>query len=574
MLKKPLHTWVLAICTVLLPFSAANAAKKPDLLSYIPEDSPYVIAMTKPFPKKVTEKFEPVAEDMLQSYQTILRHSMDEQIAKMTEEKGEEEAEKFRGLMNEITGLLSLDGLRGAGMETDAAFAFYGHGLLPVMRIELSDESLMDAAIARIEEKAESELQVAELSGEEFKFADVDKLRVIVATIDNQLILTATPTGFDDDMLESVLGLQKTRRNIKRAKTLAKIEKEYDYAGYMTGYVDTVKIASTFFGERSDIDQALFDIAMPELEQEALTDECKAEFMGLARIAPRMVFGYRGANLEHLDSSFVIELRDDIAAGMATLPALVPGLGMDPGGLGTFGFSLNPKALMDFVAARLDAIEADPYECEGLQPLQEAVPKGREMLAQPIPPVVYGFRGMVANISDVKGMDLANDIPPTSVEGSFLFAIENAQALLMMGAMFDPQIAALNLQPDGKPVEITMPQVAATVGQAFAAMTENLLSVAIGEGAESEAADVLTAKSSKPAPIMSMAFDAKRYYAFIGDAMMMAEADEGEEEMPEDFRAAVRDMMTAAGDIYDRMAVDVLFTERGAEFDSRITLVE
>ena len=57
-------------------------------------------------------------------------------------------------------------------------------------------------------------------------------------------------------------------------------------------------------------------------------------------------------------------------------------------------------------------------------------------------------------IDNLEGLDVATQTPPTSIDGTFLLAMDNAQALVAMGAMFSPEIAALNLQPDGNPVAL------------------------------------------------------------------------------------------------------------------------
>ena len=52
-------------------------------------------------------------------------------------------------------------------------------------------------------------------------------------------------------------------------------------------------------------------------------------------------------------------------------------------------------------------------------------------------------------IDSIEGLDIATQTPPTSVDGGFLLAMNNAQALVSLGAMFSPEIAGLNLQSDG-----------------------------------------------------------------------------------------------------------------------------
>ena len=564
----------------LLISSAASAARAPDILRYIPADSPYVVAVTDSLPDDVYDKLEPAVEQILSSYQVIVRHSIEDILAKVEAESGESDPAgraKMLELTEELNGLLSLDGLRGAGLEANGLAAFYGYGLLPVLRVQLSDEALFDAAIARIETKSGESLKVGEIGRESYKYAEMEGLRFVVATIDDQAVFTLFPEGLDDGHVGAILGTKKLRKNIKRAKTLRNIAKEYGYKGYTTGYVDIEAIAQTFIGDRSPIDQAVVDLLNEGKEDPAagISDVCRAEYLELAGVMPRMVFGYSKIDTESMESSMVFEFREDIAAGLATLPAAVPGLGQDPGGLLSFGMSINPLSLQKFFLARVEALEADPFECADLSELQAIAPKGRELLAQPIPPVAYGVRGFVANVADVEGMDLATDTPPTSIDASVLFAVENAESLVMMAAMFDPQLAALNLLPDGKPVALTMEQVASTVGDAFAAMTKDALSISVGEGAEQAAADILVADSADPAPFMSMAMDSKRYYEMIGTAMMQSEA-EGEEgaEVPVALQEAIADLMTASGELYSRIGVDVLFPGRGIEIEGRVTLGE
>ena len=167
MIKIAKHA--IAVFTVsVISFSTAIAASSnsADLLKYIPADTPYVIASTEPLPSALADKLEPTVDEILKAYQRVLRHVMAEQLVKMSaEEGGAEDAEQFRGLMEEVLALMSIEGIRGAGIERESAFAFYGNGLMPVLRLELSDKDLFDTAVSRIEEKAGEALLVGEGEG-------------------------------------------------------------------------------------------------------------------------------------------------------------------------------------------------------------------------------------------------------------------------------------------------------------------------------------------------------------------------------------------------------------------------
>lgn len=126
--------------------------------------------------------------------------------------------------------------------------------------------------------------------------------------------------------------------------------------------------------------------------------------------------------------------------------------------------------------------------------------------------------------------------------------------------------------PDGKPVKLELAQLAAIAEVAFAALSENALSVSLGEGAESNAAGMLVADSASPAPFMSMNMDTARYYSMIGEAMANEAADEEGEQMPAAVRKAMSDVVILSGSLYERMALDVQFTKRGVEINGRMKL--
>lgn len=563
----------LSLASVMLCFANAHAASgnSADLLSYIPADTPYVFASTEPLPSKVADKLEPTVDEILQVYQRILRHLMAEQLVKMAaEEDSAEQAEQFRGVMEEVLGLVSLEGIRGAGIERDSAFALYGNSLLPVLRFELSDDGLFDAAIERIEKKAGEDLLTGVADSESYKYIDAEQVRLIIATVDDQAIITVVPVQFGESRIAEALGLKKPRASLKSSKALTMMAKEYGFSDYMTGFISSQRIAEIFTGKATDMDKELF-AAFSEQPPE-LSETCSAEIMEMVGIAPRMVFGYSDINTREVKSSFIVELRKDIANSLVALPAPVPGLGMDSGGFMSIGFGLNPLALRSFYEARLDAMEADPYKCESFADLQAGVAKGRDALNQPVPPVVYSFRGIVANITDIQDMDFASNITPESIDASILIAVENAEALIMMAAMMDPQIAALNLLPDGKARKLELAQLAEFAGMAYAALSKDALSVSVGASAEKKSADMLLASAPSPAPFMSMAMDSARYYAMVGETMARQPTAEEGEEMPPAIRAAMAELMTLSGSMYKRMFVDVRFTERGVEIGANMTL--
>ena len=538
------------------------------LLRFVPADTPYLMASPGDVPDDVMDKMEPQLDTALNAYHRIIRALAENAFAEAREEgKDVSSFEKLLPVIDELGTLMSVEGLRKAGIDRESDLAIYGTGLLPVFRLSLSDGSLLEAAIARLEEQAEQEMSVATIDGHDYRYAGDDEGRIIVGIFDNDLVITLVPAVLSDEQLKQVLGLTLPAENIAASGALQEIASTHGFKDYMIGLMDIEQMVATFLDEQSGINAEL--LTLMDYDTAELSDVCKAEIRSTAGIAPRLVMGYTDLTVSRMSSKAVIELREDIAAGVATLTGPVPGLGADQGGLISFGMSMDLLAAREFYSKRLDTLETTPYECELFADVQNGVEAGREVLNQPVPPIVYGFKGFLAVVEEIQGMNIASGQPPTSVDMRLLVAVDNAEGLLAMGAMFSPEIAGMNLEPDGEPVKLDLPQVAATGQVVHIAMSDKALGLSVGDGMQEGLAEMLNVAAQDPSPFMTMDMNAGRYYSLIGDAIA---ADPGDlQQMPE-VRAAIEEMTDSIGEIMDRVAFDIRFTERGIEMESDVLL--
>jgi hypothetical protein len=543
----------------------------PGLLRYVPADTPYVFAITEPLGDDVWDKFEPKLDAMLKAYQGVLRTIAETGIAAKSETNdAEDKGDAAAALLDEVAGLLSVEGLRGAGIDRESTMVFYGAGLLPVMRMTLSDGELLEAAVARIENQAASGMSAASIDGQAYRFAGDEEARILVAVVADEFVLSIVPANASNGLLKTVLGLTPPSSNIADTGELQEIADANGFLPHLLGLIDVERIVATFLDDQSGLNAEL--LTLMEYDRSGLSDTCRLEIRTIAGVVPRIVTGYLEMSVDKFASNTIIELRSDIAAGLATLTAPVPGLGREQGGLFSLGMGIDLLAAREFYASRLDAMEANPYECELFADLQDGVAKGREVLAQPIPPIVYGFNGFLAVIEDIEGMNLAKNEPPTSADFRLLVSTDNVEGLLAMGAMFSPEIAAMDLEPDGEPVRFESPQLNGMVDTAYVAITENALALSVGAGTEDELGSMLTAAVSEPPPFMSMEMDGARYYDFIQQAVVLQ--DDGEEQTPPELKAALGDIIGVAGEMFSRMMFTVQFTERGVEFPSTVVLAD
>lgn len=551
--------------------TTSELASEEGLLRYVPADTPYVLASGEPMPEDLVEMLEPVMAEILDAYRIVMVDITRQAAAENADDLDEEQMEAVFGVLNEVSTLFSVEGLREAGFDHGSQLVFFGHGLLPVLRLEITDPALFEAKIDDIEAAAGQEMQTAELAGNRYRYIDLEEARVVIAVIDGSAVFTLMPSVLDEALARQLLGIDLPEENIGAAGTLAGIASTYGYTDHYAGFVDMTRIAGTFLDDPGAIDAALLGAA--EFDPDGIEPVCRDEIRELAGIVPRAVVGYREVSTEALDTSLVVEVRQDLATSMVGLAARVPGLGFDPGGFASFGMSFNLNALREFYAARLAAIDNDPWECEYFAELQAGVEQGRQLLLQPVPPVVYGLRGFNLLVHEIGDFDLASARPPEDVAASVVIATDDAETLVAGASMFSPELAAVSLEPDGKPAKLDMPQLSAFVENAWVAMSEDSLAVSVGTDAESRVTEVLTAEVAELPPVMAGSLDARRYYEAMAQDMMTLQppSDEDAEDLSPAAKVALSDSMRILADLYDRQTMEVRLTEKGVEVETRIT---
>lgn len=583
--SKPVRT-ILLLCAIAVaavacgakddePADADRSALRQNegVLKYVPADTPYVFAFPESMPEDVLDKLEANADSIYAAYETVI----EETLKGMAAERGDqddEDVDEFIGLIGDLVGLMRSDELRAAGIPRSPQMAAYGVGLLPVLRVVLADPDAFDAKIDELENDAGAEMTVDEIDGQSYRYAGDDEARLIIAVIDDQAVATIVPTGLSEEQLKAVLGMDLPRQSIAQSGALAELAESYGYGPHALGFLDIERLAATFLDTASGVNAEL--MTLMDYNPETLSEVCRTEVREMSLVMPRIVTGYTEISTRQLSSNSVFEIRDDLATGLMTLAAAVPGMGMDHGGLGSFGMSLDLLAAREWYEARLDALEADPFECEYFAELQVGLAQGRQALNQPLPPIVYGFKGFLAVIDNIDGIDFASGQPPTDIDARVLVANDNAAGLLAMGGMFSPELAALELQPDGNPVELEIPQLAGGVESAYIAMTENSLGLAVGDASAARLGELLKAEAGDPPPFMSMHLDGARYYELISEAIQASAEMPGEDgsvqEVSPEMQQALSQVMTGVGDMIERISIDVTFTERGLELPTTVTL--
>jgi len=83
---------------------------------------------------------------------------------------------------------------------------------------------------------------------------------------------------------------------------------------------------------------------------------------------------------------------------------------------------------------------------------------------------------------------------------------------------------------------------------------------------------MLSATILDPSPFSTFEVDAARYYNLVGAAM--AAPSDGEDPTPPEIQDAMQDIFGVLEKAFERIYLDVNFTEQGIEVSSKVTLAD
>ena len=222
-----------------------GSAAARDLLTYIPADAPFAIASLQPAPKAVVEQTMAASAGIVEAY----RQGFLDVRKKIAAQDGDNpETQRalamFDALEQEFAGKTPQQIAEHLGLSLQSRSAFYGLGLLPVLRIQLGDMEKMRGFVERMQALAGSELVERPVGDEHYWTLPQPDLKVqpALALIDGQLILTALPADADDATARRILGIDRPARSMADDNRLQRLADEMHYTPYAVGFVDSLAL--------------------------------------------------------------------------------------------------------------------------------------------------------------------------------------------------------------------------------------------------------------------------------------------------------------------------------------------
>lgn len=468
------------------------------LLEPVPADTPYLMAVLDHQPEANFRHYVDVFAPRI----VAVIDAMEEAAAADLEGHGDADVRHMRFMMNELR-----DYYANPDDIEQHRMVVYGNGLFPVVRVELNDIESMQQKLESIHTEFSVNPATVSLNGHEIYRAPLEEAGLVAyyGVIDDFLVGTVLPKDSEQLLLEQTFGGPAPQDALDPAE-LETLSKKHDFTNYFLGYVDVVASSEQLLSPDAAFMRWL-EANAPEdkLNVDALDEVCLAEMRDMMQIAPRIDMGLTQLDKSGYTARTIVQLREDIAAGIQGLTGDLSGLDEDPGGALAMGVSLRVGAMRDFIIEMARNVQNAPYACAELDELNQSAEQVLAQAGTPIPPFVGQVRGLKFRIDEFQGM-LQQQAPKMSMA---LF-VENAQLLMSMAQMFMPQLGELGLEPDGEPVRIDEAMGGMPVDlphAAYAALTDGSIGFALGNDQAASLPDMMAESGSADGVLFALWMD-------------------------------------------------------------------
>lgn len=591
-----------ALALSLLIAGCGEEPKEPEfpnpLLNRVPADTPYVLASGEPVSEAVSEawaeRFRPAIDIARQQFN---------QTIKEIEAENPALASQLSAIVDELLTLAEKDEREKIGVTREDRVVIYGNGLMPVVRMTVSDPEAFRAFLTRIGNKSGIGMGSTTYEGQQVSRLAMDPAVVLGALQDGVLSVGVSTLDGEQAMKDHLFGAQISGETLADSGAMTALIEQYDFMSAGAGYLDVPGLLRRIIGD-GDVPGLLdqFDVVPQEL-----TPACRTELVSLAGKAPRLVFGYKEMTESVMDMRTVLELEPAIAEDMTGWTVPVPGLGAPSDARYAFGMSLDGTKAAQTVKGWLATAGERDFQCGFLAetPWKESATK---INVAPLY-MVGNPKGFLFQLNELEIRDIeARDF---TASASAVAVFDNAQTLAGMVRMMAPQLQTMEIPTDGTPVQMPAEATGDLDQPIWFASTETTLAMALGDGAEGRVGEAMNAEAPSPAPFIHFDFDAGWLYNMLADwmpriareakaAKQAAEqaqdvepgtenegtAPEGEEAAPDESEDGqlsaeeiaeleqAAEMMRVYGRILGRMSYQVRFTQQGVEVVTHTTLKE
>ena len=503
------------------PTAAATEQEAPEtvtapMLKYVPADSPYFMATREALPE----------QDIFDIFQrTQPNNSLETDLEELRRTLPDIEDDVQRSMMTlliamgeELVGVETLDDVHALGLKMGPQAAFYGLGILPVLRFELHDEDAFRDTLERILTKAEINPSAATTNGNDYwELTQEGSIKAILAIIDQQLLVSVVPQDASDELLAQVLGNSLPDSSIGETGALAEIEQRHGFTPYGAGQIDSSRLLNELSTPTHTGTQALMDaVDLAPLD----LSSCQADIDRITSRFPGLAMGAREYSLERMEMNLILETDEGIVSDLRALTTQVPGLGSSEG-MASFGLGLDLPVLTQTIQKYAREVREKPFSCDELQDLNrswnEITMAVNNPITQMIGPSLSGFNARIDSLAMKNGDPIAT--------GILALASQNPLSLLSTASAFLPELSAIGLEPGGEAKKIKSMLLPPDMPALYAAMSDSAIVLGAGISDSEALQEELDAPISERNLLLHGHMTGEFYHS-LADVMEQVEAEE------------------------------------------------
>ncbi|KAA0874296.1 hypothetical protein [Nitrincola tapanii] len=441
------------------------------LLGFIPDHSPYYFASRDVLDEKTA------LDLMLRLRGQQIETDLDELRLALMQAQDPWEISMLTlalGLSEALVQANTLEEYHALGLKPNAHSAFYGVGLLPVLRVELHDSEAFSQFLLPLLTESGLTLEKAQLQGQEYFHSGDDlPLRLLLSMHNQQLLMTLAPQEADDALLEQLLGISLPSASLANSNRLIELEKTHGFSPYGAGQIRTQALLQEWMSpQEAGSQQLLAQLGSPQLAMQG----CEADAQRLAQRFSGLALGMRELSSQRIQANLVITTDAELSQDLQAIAAPVPGLGATQG-LASLGVGLNLPALVQSFQRYSNEIRQQPFTCAAFSDFNISVQEMSLALSNPIAlmlgPNIQGLKLRLNSLS------LSNQGEPEGT-GLVTLASNNAQGLLAAAAAFLPPVASLGLTPNSGVQQVSPELLPYGAPPLFASMTDKAITLGIG----------------------------------------------------------------------------------------------
>jgi len=528
------------------------------MLALVPADTPYAFVSSRPLPRALTEKLLAASTVDFASNKA----QFDELLAADPDNPG---LKILHAFLSELDGKLNPTGIESLGFSLEARSAFYGIGVLPVLRTEIADATKVRAMIGRVEQNSGVSFPVRTLDGQDYWAVDLAPLTLIVAVTERELIAGLVPNSASDKLLPLALGQSRPERSLGQTDTFSQLNQRHGYQGYGEGFIDFLNLTDQLLGDSQGINAEVL-AALEQPAEQQMSPACRSFVREMVSHTPRLAAGLTEATPQGYALHGVLETDASVGTQLERLAAPVPGLGSGQSGLMSFGMAFAVPEVREALRSMMQTISERGADCEMVD--SAAVSQGIQSLDLVLNPMVSGIKGFNLRLDD---FDIDPDtMSPRSLSGSLLVASEDPRGLFGMLGLLNHEFTQLQVPMDGTPVALPVDNLAPGLPPSYVAMDNKSLVLSFGEGGDSQVPRLLQEPAASKPPLLSISMDIARIAAQLANLSPLIEPNlQGEE--GESVRQGL-EAFQQSGAYYGTTTVSILGTRQGLVFEQKVQL--